>query len=49
MKICTAAAARRDANGMWLITPGVKDPQTCFCIHSTNSETKRLYTKPLYL
>ena len=41
----TQSSARKDANGRWLITPGVK---TCFCIHSTKSETKFLYTKPLH-
>ena len=44
-----SSSSRGDANGMWLMTPGVKEPQACLCIPPTKSETKFLYTKPLYL
>ena len=46
-----SSPSQRDANGTytWLITPGVKGPKTCFCIHSTNSETNCLHTKPLHI
>jgi len=43
------SSSGRDANGTWLITPGVKNPQTCLYIHSTNSETKCFHAKPLFL
>ena len=43
------SSVRRDANGTWLITPGVKKPEACFCILSTKTKTKFLYTKPLHI
>ena len=43
------SSSRRDANGKWLITPGVKKPEACLRISSTNPETKFLYAKPLHL
>ena len=43
------SSSRRDANGTWLITPGVKKPEACLRIPSTNPETKFLYAKPLHL
>ena len=41
-----SSSSQRDANGTWLITPGIKKTQACLCILSTNSETKFLYADP---
>ena len=43
------SSSRRDANGTWLITPEVKNPQACLHILSTKSERKLLHAKRLHL
>ena len=40
---------RRDANGTWLITPGVKNPKHVFVFLQQTRKQNFLYAKPLNL
>ena len=44
-----SSSSLRDANGTWLINPGIKDPKHVFVFFQQTRKQKCLYTKPLPL